>query len=195
MKTKLAAVSLFLALSFTSFAVVDLGVPAGSTPYDIYMRPVKQVLSGLTGQDADMGHVRSLMREGRSFRYLYTDPYNAALPSVTAATRSGDCKAKALWLCDEMNDQNVRFVVGKTTPHARLSHAWVMWQHSGHWWVLDPTNASAPLLADHLPWDEYIPLYSWSKTGEYRHTATQLSVMETRKNGVAFARKLKRRTH
>ena len=143
MKTTLSALLLLFTVRLTALADVDLGTAAGYTPYDPYMHPVKQVLSNLSGTESDMDHVRSLMREGRSFRYSFTDPYNAAPPSVTAATHAGDCKAKALWLCDRLNDQNVRFVVGKTSIHARLSHAWVMWQHEGRWWILDCTNTSS----------------------------------------------------
>ncbi len=178
MKTAFAALLLLVAARLSAVAAVDLGTPSAFTPYDAYMSPVKQVLGHLSGQSADMDHVRSLLRIGRSFRYSYTDPYNAALPAVTAATKSGDCKAKALWLCDQMNDQNVRFVVGKTSLRAHLSHAWVMWQHEGRWWILDPTNTSIPIPADRVPKSEYIPLYSWSKTGEYRHAATDLNVAQ-----------------
>ncbi len=174
MKTALASLLFLLTAKLAALAVVDLGTSAGFTPYDAYMRPVKQVLSNLSGDGADMDKVRSLMREGRGFRYSYTDPYNAALPSVTAATHAGDCKAKALWLCDRLNDQNVRFVVGKTSTRAKLSHAWVMWQHEGRWWILDCTNTSNPIAADRVPSSQYIPLYSWSKNGEYRHTSTQM---------------------
>ena len=188
MKTPLAVLLFLLAAKLSAFGVVDLGTPAGTTPYDGYMRPVRQVLCNLSAKQADMDHVRILMREGRSFRYTYTDPYNPALPAQTAATHSGDCKAKALWLCDQMNDQNVRFVVGKTSPRAQLSHAWVMWEHAGQWWILDPTNTSVPILADRVPKNAYIPLYSWSKNGEYRHSATQLTVAEVAtKRGVPVA--------
>jgi hypothetical protein len=175
---KIAIFSLLLFSARLASAVVDLGAPAGFTPYDAYMHPVKQVLNGLTGESADMDKVRALMREGRNFRYSYTDPYNAALPAVTAATHAGDCKAKALWLCDQMNDQNVRFVVGKTNVHAKLSHAWVMWQHEGRWWILDCTNTSMPIPADRVPNSQYIPLYSWSKSGEYRHASTQIGLAD-----------------
>jgi len=194
MKTTLAALLFLAAAKLSALGIVDLGTPAGYTPYDPYMHPVKQVLSNLSGQDADMDRVRSLMRVDRNFRYSYTDPYNAALPSVTAATKSGDCKAKALWLCDQMNDRNVRFVVGKTSPQAHLSHAWVMWQHEGRWWVLDPTNTSVPIAAERLPKNAYIPLYSWTRDGEFRHAATTVGVAEVAtKHGAPVAAELKHR--
>ncbi len=174
MKKALFSALLLLSVKLTASAIVDLGTPAGYTPYDSYMHPVKAVLGNLSGQDADMERVRALMRVGRNFRYSYTDPYNPALPAVTASKRAGDCKAKALWLCDQMNDSNVRFVVGKTSLRAQLSHAWVMWSHEGRWWILDCTNTSMPIAADRVPSSQYVPLYSWSKSGEYRHSATQL---------------------
>jgi transglutaminase-like putative cysteine protease len=81
---------------------LDLGFPASATPYDAYMYPVKQVLTRLASEETSMDRVRRLMRDGREFRYSFTSPYVAATPDVTAATRSGDCKAKALWLADQL---------------------------------------------------------------------------------------------
>ena len=97
-----SALLAFAALAFSQFsasAVVDLG-SAGRTPYDRFMTPVKQVLGSIDSDKAPMERAQKLMRVGRAFRYSYTDPYNPALPSVTASTRAGDCKAKSLWLCD-----------------------------------------------------------------------------------------------
>jgi hypothetical protein len=48
-----------------------------------------------------------------------------------------------------------------------------MWKSEGRWWILDCTNTREPIPADHInPGREYIPLYSWSKNGSYRHLAT-----------------------
>ncbi len=157
---------------------LDLGLPADATPYDPYMSPVKEVLTHLSSDDASMERVRSLMREGRAFRYSFTSPYVAATPDVTATTRSGDCKAKALWLADELNDQSVRFVIGKARRSSRMSHAWLMWQHDNRWWILDCTNNSFPIPADRVSSNQYIPYYSFAKNGEYRHQATQLTVAQ-----------------
>src|SRR5579862_8148570 len=110
---KLIISTLASLISLAAFAAtpIDLG-SAGSTPYDRYMAPVKQVLTHLpSNESASMERVRQLMREGRGFRYAYTDPYTAAFPVQTAQTRSGDCKAKALWLCDQLHDASVRFVI------------------------------------------------------------------------------------
>ena len=40
--------------------------------------------------------------------------------------------------------------VGKMTRGARMSHAWVMWQHEGQWWILDCTMLSRPFFP-HAP--------------------------------------------
>src|SRR5207249_4998557 len=118
--------------------------------------------------------VRDLMRKGRSFRYSFIDPYLAALPNVTSYTHTGDCKAKALWLADQLNDPSVRFVIGKARASSRISHAWLLWQHDSRWWILDCTNLREPIPADRVSNREYIPYYSYAKTGTYRHRATQL---------------------
>jgi hypothetical protein len=158
---------------------VDLGSPAAGTPYDPYMTPVKHVLTHLTAEENSMDRVRSLMHEGRSFRYSFTSPYVAATPDVTAATRSGDCKAKALWLADQLNDENVRFVIGKARRASQMSHAWLMWEHDNHWWILDCTNNWEPVQADRVSSNQYIPYYSFAKNGEFRHQATQMLMGQT----------------
>jgi hypothetical protein len=167
-----------LALAMTKIAAfsVDLGVRSGGTPYDRYLGPVRTVLGSLDKKKADMDTVKKLMKQGRSFRYHLDDPYVPAMPSVTAKEREGDCKDKALWLCDQLGDSSVRFVIGKTSNRAKISHAWVMWQNEGRWWVLDCTLKSAPIAADTLPANQYIPLYSYSKGTCYRHGVSGMNV-------------------
>ena len=175
MKRALATFLLLVAAKIVACAGADLGSATSRTPYDAYMRPVRQVLGSLEGDSVSMERVQSLMRIGRGFRYSFTEPYTAAMPEVTATLRAGDCKAKALWLCDQLGDENVRFVVGKARASSRLSHAWVMWKsEEGRWWVLDCTNLSRPVPADRVPRNQYIPLYSWGKGGTYRHESTDL---------------------
>lgn len=168
--------SQLLAFSRTS---LDLGSPAAATPYDPYMTPVKQVLTHLAGDQASMDQVRRLMHEGRAFRYSFTSPYVAATPDVTAATRAGDCKAKALWLANQLNDESVRFVIGKARRTSQMSHAWLLWEHDSRWWILDCTNNWEPIPADRVSSSQYIPYYSFAKDGEYRHRATALMVAQT----------------
>lgn len=172
MKTTFFALLSLLGAAFTASADVDLGFGTPRTPYDAYMQPVKRVLGTLDHSSADMNRVRELMREGLRFRYSYTEPYVAATPEQTAATKKGDCKAKALWLANEMGDQNVRFVVGKAHRNSKLSHAWLLWQHEGHFWILDPTNTSVPISADRVGKNDYIPLFSWGKGRTYAHAET-----------------------
>ena len=168
--------SQLLALARTD---LDLGSPATATPYDRYMSPVKLVLTHLTNEQNSMDRVRVLMHQGRRFRYSFTSPYVAATPNVTATTRAGDCKAKALWLADQINDQSLRFVIGKARSSSQMSHAWLMWQHDNRWWILDCTNNWDPIPADRVSSSQYIPYYSFAKTGEYRHRATQIMVADT----------------
>jgi hypothetical protein len=138
------------------------------------MSPVKQVLTHLSSDDASMDQVRKLMHEGRGFRYSFTSPYVAATPEETAATRAGDCKAKALWLADQLNDKSVRFVIGKARRSSQMAHAWLIWQHENRWWILDCTNNWDPIPADRVSSSQYIPYYSFAKNGEYRHEATRI---------------------
>src|SRR5690242_10399319 len=93
-----------LALAMTQIAAlaVDLGVRSAGTPYDRYLGPVRAVMSSLEKKKTDMDTVKKLMKQGRSFRYHFDDPYVPAMPDVTAREREGDCKDKALWLCDQL---------------------------------------------------------------------------------------------
>lgn len=177
----LLSLALLLTSATATFAIpVDLGSTAGYTPYDAYMRPVKRILSSVPNQKAGMDRVAELMREGRSFRYIHSDPYNPTLPAETARRRSGDCKDKALWLCDQLQDSSARFVIGKMKRSSRISHAWVMWQTEGRWFILDCTLSWKPIPMDTVAKGDYVPLYSYAKTGTYRHAATSLLVAGTR---------------
>ena len=178
--------SLLFALALLSSQVfglartnVDLGSPASGTPYDPYMTPVRQVLTHLGKTDEPMDRVRQLMHTGRAFRYSFTSPYVAATPEQTAATRAGDCKAKALWLADQLNDDSVRFVIGKARRTSQMSHAWLLWNHENRWYILDCTNNWEPVPADRVSSSQYIPFYSFAKNGEYRHQATQILTANT----------------
>ena len=174
-KALLSLAALVLA-TLPASAVVDLGSTISRTPYEAYMSPVKQVLSSLNGTAPEMERVAALMRQGRSFRYAHTDPFNPALPQDTAAHRVGDCKDKALWLCDQLQDPGARFVIGKMKRGNRISHAWVMWQGEGRWWILDCTMTTRAIPADSVGPDDYVPLYSYSKNTAFRHTGSTSSV-------------------
>lgn len=176
MKAHLLRLVLFTLWAATAEAV-DLGEQVASTPYDRYMGEVKSVLGQLSGSESDVEKVCSLMQEGHKFRYRFTRPYKSASPEETQLRREGDCKAKALWLCSRMNDAGLRYVVGKTKLGAPLSHAWLLWWNDGYWWILDCTNLSVPLRADLVPSDEYVPFYSWNKSGEYQHNAAPTAII------------------
>lgn len=188
MNLKLALAS-FVLLAVPAPAAFDLGASAGSTPYDPYLRPVKQVLGGLQGSNATLDRVKVLMRTGRAFRYSFTEPYTAQLPVVTARTRTGDCKAKSLWLADQLGDRNVRYVIGKATRTSKISHAWLMWNDGARWWVLDPTNTSKPIAAESTSKNDYIPLYSYDSARSYRHAGLGGAVAGVASNGSPVASK------
>ena len=170
MKKLTLTILALLLTKIAALAVVDLGSTTDHTPYDRYLTPVAQSFNTMHGEGATMDKVQALMRQGRAFRYAHIEPYMPAAPEVTATRRCGDCKDKALWLMDQMQDPSARFVIGKMTRGARLSHAWVMWQHEGKWWILDCTMMSRPVLADKAGVNEYVPLYSYSRSTAFRHS-------------------------
>ena len=174
MKASLLVVSFLLLAKICASAGVDLGATARYTPYDRYIHPVTYVLGTLNGTTSPMAKVASLMRQGRGFRYSHTEPYVAAMPDVTASRRLGDCKDKALWLCDQLGDKDVRFVIGMMKRSTRTSHAWVMWNDGCDWWVLDCTLNSRPIRADKVANGDYVPLYSWARNSSYSHNSNRM---------------------
>ncbi|MCX6968170.1 MAG: hypothetical protein NTZ46_10420 [Verrucomicrobia bacterium] len=163
-----------VALLFTATLAVarpDLsnGRP-GPTPYDPYRAPVDAVMQKLNGPSPSFSTVAALVKQGFAFKYVFDAPYLAQTPQVTASKRSGDCKAKSLWLASRMNDaNNLRYVIGKARRTSTISHAWLMWKNEGRWWILDPTNAAEPIPADAVGSDDYIVNYSYDRTGSYCH--------------------------
>ena len=194
MKAHLLSLSLLIASQFSSAAFTDLGTAAGSTPYDPYIAPVKHTLSSLEGPAATMDRVKALMSKGRGFRYSHTEPYQPAPPEVTAARKVGDCKDKALWLCDQLDDQNVRFVIGKMNRSSHVRHAWVLWNDGQQWWVLDCTLNFRPIPVSQVSAGDYVPLYSWGKSGAYRHSPADALAVAATKKGEPVASKGKRRS-
>ncbi len=170
MKHLILSSALLLLAKLSAFAIVDLGSTTAHTPYDRYMSPVKQVFNGMHSEGTTLDRVNALMREGRGFRYAHTEPYYPAAPQETATRRVGDCKDKALWLIDQLQDPSARFVIGKMTRGARVSHAWVMWKNEGQWWILDCTMLSRAIPADRAGTNEYVPLYSFTKGGTFQHS-------------------------
>ena len=146
--------------------------PAAYTPYDRYIASVRTVISRLDPRGATMARATALMNEAHGFRYRSAHPYQAALPETTAVTRTGDCKGKSLWLYDRLGDPSAFYVIGKTFKGTASNHAWIYWRYDSQWWILDPTNRSAPVPADSLPTDRYVPYYSFGKKGAFRHRAT-----------------------
>jgi hypothetical protein len=159
-------------------ATLDLGSASATTPYDRYFSPVKTVLANLNGAHADLNRVSELMREGRGFAYVYTDPYVASAPEVTSVRHSGDCKDKALWLASQLNDPSVRFVIGKAKISSKISHAWLLWEDRSRWFVLDCTNSAAPIALEKISTKQYIPFYSFSPKGAFRHMASPRPSLE-----------------
>ena len=146
--------------------------PAADTPYDRYSGSVRTVIAHLDQRPPNMARACELMNVAHDFRYRPGHPYLAALPETTAATRAGDCKAKSLWLYDQLGDPSAFYVIGKTFEGAKSNHAWIYWRYESRWWILDPTNRSRPVPADNFGDDRYVPYYSFGKRGAYRHPRT-----------------------
>ena len=172
MKRLFSILLTLLLTSAASHATPDLSRGRrGTTPYDPYLRPVRTVLQQLNGSTPSFQKVAGLLREAYGFEYTFDTPYVATMPNVTGRTHSGDCKAKSLWLASQMNDPSVRYVIGKARSSSKISHAWLMWQNNGRWWILDPTNISHPIAASEASANEYLVSYAYDQTGSYCYDA------------------------
>jgi hypothetical protein len=177
MKTRLISMLLAsagLLAGFVQAGTLDLGTPTSRTPYDPYLTPMWTVLRNARGGQPDIATVEQLVRQGRSFRYVFKkdQPYTPQTPDVTESTRSGDCKAKAVWLASKMNSGKVRYVIGKAKMGANISHAWLIWEGPEGWLILDATNFSRPLSPQRVSPREFVPTYSYSPSTSYAHTVS-----------------------
>lgn len=165
----------------------ELGLqPTSFTPYDRYMNDARGVLEGVgTGYPATLTVACRLVETGRKFRYVSRDPYRPDLPEVTARTKAGDCKSKALWLYRQLNDPTALYVIGKAEKTAKTSHAWIYWYWDGRWWILDPTTRSTPIAANSVTRGRYVPYYSFGRHGAYRHDSTRIFGAEEKTPAVA----------
>jgi hypothetical protein len=165
-----AFIAILTLLSTADRAIAqDLGKPTSSTPYDRYLGPVRTTMSSLGNNRPPMDLVEQYVRTGRGFRYYMKHPYFPQTPTETEATRAGDCKAKSLWVAYKMDDQTLRFVVGRARAESGMLHAWLLWKDASGWWILDATKFSRPLNFDRLGPQEFIPYYSYSANGEFVH--------------------------
>ncbi|PYJ07992.1 MAG: hypothetical protein DMF06_14075 [Verrucomicrobia bacterium] len=160
-----------LLLGHSSSAALDLGNSTGKTPYDPYMGPVWSVFGKLGGTQPDPAQVEQWVAQGRAFRYSFSksQPYVPQSPDQTESSRSGDCKAKSLWLADKMDSKKVRFVIGKFKRGAAQSHAWLIWNGPNGWLILDATMFSRSLDPARVSSNEFIPIYSYAPGGKYTH--------------------------
>ena len=165
----IALVALLCGVEFASGQ--DLGKPTSSTPYDRYLGPVRTTMHELGSNHPPMSQVEQYVHIGRSFRYYMKDPFVPQTPAETEATRSGDCKAKSLWVAYKMDDNTLRFVVGKARAESGMNHAWLLWKDVTGWWILDATKFNQPLDLSRLGPNEFIPLYSYTSHGEFIHAA------------------------
>src|SRR3954462_9189793 len=109
---RVALVVGFVALLFVPnvSSALDLGSSTARTPYDPYMGPVFSVFGRLGGSQPDPAQVEQWVKEGRAFRYSFSksQPYIPQSPEQTESSKSGDCKAKSLWLASKMDTRKVR---------------------------------------------------------------------------------------
>ena len=171
MRFTLAFLSCIVAVTMRLNAEIDVGRPAGGTPYDAHLGPVRQTYSRFSGGAPSVSDVRAQMRTAYRFRYYFdpAQPYTPQLPSVTESRQQGDCKAKSLWLASKMGTRDARYVIGKGSLSSRISHAWLLWSNGGKWIILDPTNTSEMIEAERVVGKKLIPQFSYSGGTSYRH--------------------------
>ena len=171
MKPNYVPLVVLLASSQTLFAEVDTGRPAGGTPYDRYLGPVRTVYARCGSASPSIDEVRSQLRAARRFRYYFNaaEPYTPQAPEITESKQQGDCKAKSLWLANKMLDRKARYVIGRAKPSDKVSHAWLLWSSGGTWLYLDPTLESDVVYADRVTGKKLLVQYSYAGSTSYTH--------------------------
>ncbi|MFA6338647.1 MAG: transglutaminase domain-containing protein [Candidatus Paceibacterota bacterium] len=147
----------------------DRGTPVQNTPYEKDLKNLRIVLNGLNS-DAKWKEVTDCTK--KVFTYIKYKDRNTDMPSppsLTWARKNGDCKDKSLLLAKLLNDKNIIIVGGICWVNDRDGHMWLEWKHEGEWYILDPTNSSKPIKLSSVGQYDYIPYYSWSKSGIYKH--------------------------
>ena len=172
MRLTLLLVSASLVITANLKGEVDVGRPAGGTPYDGYLGPMRQTYSRLGGGSPSISDVRAQMRTAYRFRYYFdpAQPYTPQLPEVTESRQQGDCKAKSLWLASKMGTRGARYVIGKGKIDSRISHAWLLWSNGGTWILLDPTNTAEIIEAERVVGKKLIAQYSYAGSSSYTHS-------------------------
>jgi len=141
------------------------------TPYDAYMKGVHETLSRLEKRKAGLEEITKWMEIGYAFRYQSGNLYSPKLPARTESSRSGDCKDKALWLAEKLNDRSIRYVIGRIKRETEENHAWLEWQGPNGRWILDCTKSAVPFLVDDRRSQQFVPLFSYTADGTYANAA------------------------
>lgn len=173
MKIRILILNATLTFAATVAIAQDFGKPTSATPYDRYLGPVRTTMHELGGNHPPMNLVEQYVRTGKSFRYCMKDPYVPQTPAETEATHAGDCKAKSLWVAHKMDDQTLRFVVGRARAESGMLHAWLLWKDATGWWILDATKFNEPLELSRIGPQEFISYYSYTAHGEFVHAGAQ----------------------
>ena len=133
------------------------------------MRIVRQTLACLPPSHVDYGKAAVLVRTSYRFQYRRTHLYVPRPAAEVEATGFGNCKDKALWLAERLGDNSGRFVIGLAYHYSTLNHAWLEWRSGGVTWILYPTLHSAPRQRWQMAPGRFIPLWSYTNDGAWRH--------------------------
>jgi hypothetical protein len=132
---------------------------------------IEHTLARLDGPEPSMATARALMRQAFHFSYPKGKHEEGARlpadPTVTEATRSGDCKDRAWWLASRLNNSDLIFAAGKYSATDSESHAWLFWKKDGQLWILDPIYFTAPVRASRLRPAHYIVDKLYTKYGTF----------------------------
>jgi hypothetical protein len=144
------------------------------TPYDAYMEGVHETLSRLQNRKPGIQEITKWMEIGYRFRYQSGNLYSPKLPARTESSRSGDCKDKALWLAEKLNDRSIRYVIGRLHRETEENHAWLEWQGADGRWILDCTKSAVPFLVADGKSRQFVPLFSYTADGTYANAAASI---------------------
>jgi hypothetical protein len=142
------------------------------TPYDQQMAPIWVFVNADTlpgSQETSLPTLNDWIRRLRALPYRYSKRWKT--PTEVNSDRMGDCKGKAVALCEKLlvnGAHNVRLVIGKHRRTDLRTHAWVEWETLQGTLLLDPTLNWTATKTECQDQSTYIPLYAYENGRKYR---------------------------
>lgn len=147
-----------------------------NTPYDSQIGSVYAYVKSTSRRNtADIGEANRILSRLRSYRHVYTRDWK--LPGETKSSRRGDCKAKCILFIDEfrkVGGGSLTMIIGKRRPDSPQTHVWLIWEHEGETYLIDPSFESRVKKLSQTPSRYYQGDYAYRGGKKYAHLGDEI---------------------